>query len=98
TAVATLSLHDALPICEEQPPGGREPDQPARARAEIARGDPGLCVDPAAGGRARGGPSQPFRRARGKSRHRAALADRRARPEYPRSEEHTSALQSPENL
>src|SRR5690606_41964573 len=89
-AIYTLSLHDALPICpaRSSPPRAAAPGAPAAPRGDRIRCRPG-------GGR-RGGPPRSARR-------RAARAPpprrRRRSPRSPRrSEEHTSELQSRENL
>src|SRR5690606_41177238 len=90
----TLSLHDALPICTRgrtttEPRGSPEvPRDPARPAAALARAlrRPGAAPPLAAGA---GVAARPRRRRPGRVLHPALLR---------RSEEHTSELQSRENL
>src|SRR5690606_41755293 len=84
--IYTLSLHDALPI---YPPADPRPDGPPARRRE-QRADPRLAQRPrlGAGGRRRPPPARHRRRRRPGGR-----AGRQGR-----SEEHTSELQSRENL
>src|SRR5206468_4838284 len=83
TAIYTLSLHDALPICQREAqrhsPGGGGGHRLPRAGRRRPGGDPGL-------GDARGGRRPRARRVRA----RAEGAER--------SEEHTSELQSRSDL
>src|SRR5207244_4971940 len=88
TEISTLSLHDALPICEAgaqpegYPPGNRD-DHGCRA-AYVA-------------GRWRGHQRRCLRRAHGAGRVFADSGDAHADGQG-RSEEHTSELQSPDHL
>src|SRR5690606_41197649 len=84
TAIYPLSLHDALPIC--RPPAVRP--APPGGRSSAPRPAPRWCPDR----RRRGG---------GRSRRRSCAPRRPgsgSAPGSPRSEEHTSELQSRENL
>src|SRR5690606_41623894 len=89
TELSTLSLHDALPISPSRPPVGcRGCALPPASRAMALPGasmDRILALSPVLAVR----PELP-------SRHRAGLALRRGAGR--RSEEHTSELQSRENL
>src|SRR5690606_40258584 len=85
-AVSTLSLHDALPICGGGPhPPVRSAPNPCRWRLPLPRG--GLPPRRPAG--------RPWRPRDCRSRSAPAPGDP---PPRARSEEHTSELQSRENL
>src|SRR3712207_7769860 len=79
TEIYTLSLHDALPICQLHPGTRRAPARAAAGQGVAQGGDPAR---------------------RGRRRH--AAGDRRRQPPGlpwpPRSEEHTSELQSRQYL
>src|SRR3546814_1492677 len=91
TYLHTLSLHDALPICRSRNP----PDYAPRAHASCANGSE-AAAPPVRPRPAR--PTRPHRRcATARSAPAAARASPhrgRRPPDPPRSEEHTSELQS----
>src|SRR5207248_8371471 len=85
----TLSLHDALPICDAVPAAAHATPGAAGRDEHIA--DAG---EAATGHRRTRGRRRPACRSRRSCRHGA----RRRRPRRERSEEHTSELQSPYDL
>src|SRR5690606_41731841 len=93
TCISTLPLHDALPICATRPRSGRA--RPRRLAAAARRGGTLLCplwhAHPAATAAPPAPSSSPPTVERG-------ATTRSSRPSRPRSEEHTSELQSRENL
>src|SRR5690606_40464758 len=91
TELSPLSLHDALPICERVASGEDGADAEARAKAEAA----------AEAARKAREEAEEQERARRAVEAEVAEINRlmtEARRPKPRSEEHTSELQSRENL
>src|SRR5690606_41148769 len=88
TEFYTLSLHDALPICPGRAPGG----------AGCGAASPGAPPDRLRAGPAGGRRGAPAGLARGTHPAGPAVGSDDAPQQLERSEEHTSELQSRENL